>query len=138
MTEKAPCSSSLHDQIDIDGGVNLEGGNILDDRGWAHDVNNSLVDFHHISVPGVGSLTAGRFSGGDSQNFRWNSNWSSYFVSLVFGSGGHLVAGLLEMLDLSTLKLHSEYNQNNQKKLESREYERGHSGSPKDGLHVLT
>ena len=53
------CSLSEDDEVDIDGGVDLESGNVLDNGGWAVDINNSLVDFHHISVPGVGSLTAG-------------------------------------------------------------------------------
>ena len=100
-------SSSGDDEIDIDGRVNLERSNVLDHRWWAHDVNNSLVDSHFISVPSVGSLTAWRLSRGNSQNLRWDSYWSSSFISLVLSSCDHLIAGLLQVLHSSSLELHS-------------------------------
>ena len=102
-------SSSVDNKIDIDGGVNLEGGNVLDDRGWANDINNSLVDSHLISVPSVCSLTAWRFSRCHSQDLRGHSNWSPGFITLVLvlGSCDHLVARRFQMLNLSSLELYS-------------------------------
>ena len=100
-------SSSRNDEIDIDGRVNLEGSDVLNNGRRTHDVNNSLVDSHFVSIPSVGTLTARRFSGGHSQNLRWDSNWASSVVSLVFSSCDHLVAGLLQMIGSSTLELHS-------------------------------
>ena len=69
--ESAPDSqqaSSLleNDEVDVNGGVDLEHGDVLDGGGWAVDIDDSLVDSHLVSVPGVGSLTARRFSGGGS------------------------------------------------------------------------
>jgi len=46
------------DEVHVHGGVDLEGGDVLHDRGGAVDVEDSLVDLHLISVPGVGALTA--------------------------------------------------------------------------------
>ena len=94
-------------EVDIDRGVDLESGDVLDHGGWAVDINNSLVDSHLISVPSVGSLTAWGLSGGDSQDFRWNSYWSFSFITLVLSSDDNLVASPLKWLDLSTFKSHS-------------------------------
>ena len=71
------------------------------------DIDDSLVDSHLISVPGVGSFTARRFSGGNSQDFGWNSDWTSSLVSLVLSSDENLVASPLEWLSLSSFKSHS-------------------------------
>ena len=71
------------------------------------DIDDSLVDSHLVSVPGVGSLTARRFSGGNSQDFGWNSDWTSSLVSLVLSSDKNLVASPLEWLNLSSFQCHS-------------------------------
>ena len=103
-----PSASLLPDnEVDIDGGVNLEGGDVLDNGGWAMDINNSLVDSHLKSVPSVGSLTAWGLSGGDSQDFGWNSNWSFSFISLILSSNDDLVASPLKWLGFSSLEGHS-------------------------------
>ena len=106
---KLRSSASLlpDNEVDIDGGVDLEGGDVLDHGGWAVDINNSLVDSHLVSVPSVGSLTAWGLSGGDSQDFGWNSHWSSSFVSLVLCSNDDLVACPLKWLNFSSLEGHS-------------------------------
>jgi hypothetical protein len=106
---KLRLSASLlpDDEVDIDGGVDLESGDVLDHGGWAVDINNSLVDSHLISVPSVGSLTAWGLSGGDSQDFRWNSYWSFSFITHVLGSDDDLVASPLKWLNFSSLEGHS-------------------------------
>ena len=96
-----------YNEVDIDGGVDLESGDVLDHGGWAVDIDNSLVDSHLISVPSVGSLTAWGLSGGDSQDFGWNSNWAFSVVSIVLSSDDDLVASPLKWLDFSTLEGHS-------------------------------
>ena len=71
-----------NDEVYVNGGVNLEHGDVLDSGGWAVDIDNSLVDSHLVSVPGVGSFTARRFSGGNSQDFGWNSGIERIFFPL--------------------------------------------------------
>ena len=71
------------------------------------DIDDSLVDSHLISIPSVGSFTAWGFSGGNSQDLGWNSDWASSLVSLVLGSNEDLVASPLEWLSFSSLKCHS-------------------------------
>ena len=110
--ESAPDSqqaSSLleNDEVDVNGGVNLEHGDVLDGGRWAVDIDDSLVDSHLVSVPGVGSFTARRFSGGNSQDFGWNSDWTSSLVTLVLSSDEDLIASPLEWLRLSSFKGHS-------------------------------
>ena len=94
-------------EVDIDRGVDLESGDVLDHGGWAVDINNSLVDSHLISVPSVGSLTAWGLSGGNSQDFGWDSDWSFSLVSLVLSSNDDLVASPLKWLGFSSLEGHS-------------------------------
>ena len=84
------CSLLPDDEVDIDGGVNLEVSDVLDSAGWAHDVNDSFVDSHFKSIPGVGSLSTWTFTGGDSQSLSWNSNWSFGFVALSLGVDNNL------------------------------------------------
>lgn len=71
------------------------------------DINNSLVDSHLISVPSVGSLTAWGLSGGNSQDFGWNSDWAFSLVSLILCSHDDLVASPLKWLNFSSLEGHS-------------------------------
>tara|TARA_B110001450_G_C17250793_1_gene331463 strand:+ start:131 stop:511 length:381 start_codon:yes stop_codon:yes gene_type:complete len=99
---------SEDDEVDIDGGVNLEGGDVLDDGGWAVDVDDSLVDSHLISIPGVGTFSAWRFSDGNSEDLGWDSVWTLNLVSLCLGSGDDLGASVLESFDFSTFKSHSD------------------------------
>ena len=100
-------SSSVDDEVNIDGGINLEGGDVLDNGRWAHHVNNSFVDSHFVPVPGVGALAARRLSGRNSQDLCWNSHWAPGLESLVLGSRDHLIAGLFQVLHNSSLELHS-------------------------------
>ena len=71
------------------------------------EVDEALVDAHLEPVPSVGTFTARRFSGGNSQDFGWISNWTSSLVSLVLSSNEDLIASPLEWLSLSSLKCHS-------------------------------
>ena len=95
------------DEVDINGGINLESGDVLDDGGWAVDIDDSLVDSHLISVVGVGSLTAWRFSCGNDKVLGWHSAWSLGFITLVLSSLDDLVASPLKWLNFSSFKGHS-------------------------------
>lgn len=96
-------------EVDVDGEVNLEGGDFLDNRDGAEDIDDSLVDAHLISVPGVGTLTARRLSGGDSQDLGRDSSGAANFITLVRleGTGDDLRAGSLERLHMSALESES-------------------------------
>ena len=68
------------------------------------NVNDSLVDSHLVSIPGVGSFTAWGFSCRDSQDLRWNSQGSAGLVASSLCSLDDLAACLLQWLNLSTLQ----------------------------------
>ena len=89
--------------------VHSEGGDVLDDSNGASDFNNSLVDTHLVSVPGVGTLTARRFSGGNSQDFGGDSSGALGLITLILslGSSNEFSASLLKRLNFTALKCKS-------------------------------
>ena len=54
---------------DFDAGGDGDGGDFFDLSGCAFEVDVSFVDGHFPVVPGVGSLSAGTSSAGDSEVF---------------------------------------------------------------------
>ena len=92
------------DESDIDGRIDLERGDVINDGRWAVDIDNSLVDSHLVSVPGVSSLSAWGLSNGNSQDLGWDSNWALGLVSLVLSTRDDLAAGPLKWLNFSSLK----------------------------------
>jgi len=88
-------------EVDLNGSVDSEVGDLTDDAGRAVDVEDSLVDFHLITIPGVGSITTRRTSGGDGQAFGGHAVGSLGFVSLVLGSSNNLSTGGFERLNQS-------------------------------------
>jgi|TARA_B110000305_G_C19222411_1_gene531227 hypothetical protein len=103
------CSCFPDDKVNINGGVDLEVGDVLDGRRWAVDINNSLMDSHFISIPGVGSFTAWRLSGGNSENLGWHSHGTLSFV-MWLGFSDDVGASGLEFFDLGALEGHSVSN----------------------------
>ena len=71
------------------------------------DVNDSLVDAHLEAVPGLGTLTARRLTGGDSQNLGGNADGALSLVTLILSSCDDLSAGALKRLGLSASEGHS-------------------------------
>ena len=78
------------DEVDIYSGVDSEAGDVLDYAGGAVDVDDSFVDSHFESVPGLGSLSARGLSCCNSQNLSWDSHGASSLIALVPGSGHDL------------------------------------------------
>ena len=84
----------------MNSGVELEGSDVLDALGRAVKVDDSLVDLHLKVVPGVGSLSARRLSGGDMELLSGDSDGSSSLEIIVLGVGNDGRAGLLNRTDL--------------------------------------
>merc|ERR1712002_241515 len=51
-------------------------GDVEDLRLAADKLDDALVDSHLVSVPGLGTFTAGGLSGGDSKSAGWHRSWS--------------------------------------------------------------
>lgn len=54
--------------LHIDSRLKGNSSDLLDNRGRADQIDESLVDSHLITVPGVGTLTTGRLAGSDNQS----------------------------------------------------------------------
>ena len=104
--DERACSHEENGEVDVDSGAHLERGDVLDNGDRAEDIDDSLVDAHLISVPGVGTLTARRLSSGDSEDLGGDSHGAASLITgiLFLGSGDDLGAGSLERSDFSALE----------------------------------
>ena len=95
--------------MNVNGSGHSESGDVLDDSHGAMDVNNSLVDTHFVSVPSVGTFTARRLSGGNSQDLGGDSAGTLCQVTLILSSGSadKFSASLLKWLNLTALECKS-------------------------------
>lgn len=66
-----------------------------------HLLNQTLVDSHLESIPGLGSFTAGSFSGSDLESRGWEADRTLNTEILGLGTLDEFLADLLEGLDLS-------------------------------------
>ena len=96
------------DEVDLDGGVDSEVGDIPDHGGGAVDVEDSLVDSHFKAIPGVGTVTTRGTSGSDSEALGGHAVGSLGLEVGVLGAGDDLRAGLFEGLDESGGESHSD------------------------------
>jgi hypothetical protein len=96
------------DEVNINSGVDSEVGDFSDDGSGAHDVDDTLVDFHFILIPGVGTITTRRSTASDGELLGGDSAGTVGLVTLVLGSGNNFGAGGLKGLDLSTAEGHSD------------------------------
>jgi len=96
------------DEVDIDAGVNSEVGDLTDNVGRADDINHTLVDSHLITIPGVGTVTARRATGGDSEGLGGDADGTVGLVSLVLGAEHDLAACRFEGFDFATAEGHSD------------------------------
>lgn len=94
-------------KVDIYAWIDSEISDFLDNAWWAVDIDDSLVDSHLESVPGLWTLTTGTLTGGDLENLSWDANWSLCFVALVLGSSNDLSACSLKWLNFLASKGHS-------------------------------
>jgi len=82
-------------------GLNVDGGDLLDDLGGTVEVDNSLVDPHLELVPGLTTLSARSLTGGDPQGLGGHPHGSLHLQLLVFGSLDQITADLLQRLHIT-------------------------------------
>ena len=88
-------------QTHLYAGLNVDGGDLLDDLGGTVEVNHSLVDPHLELVPGLTTLSAGSLTGGDPQGLSGHPDGPLHLQLLVFGSLDQVAADLLQGLDVA-------------------------------------
>merc|ERR1711978_853898 len=82
-------------------GLNVDGGDLLDDLGGTVEVNHSLVDPHLELVPGLTTLSTRSLTGGDPQGLGGHPDGSLHLQLLVLGSLDEVAADLLQGLDIT-------------------------------------
>jgi hypothetical protein len=65
---------------------------LLDDLGRTVEIDQTLVDSHLVSVPGLGTLTVRGLTGGDAKDLGWETDWSLDLKVLVLGTLDQFVA----------------------------------------------
>lgn len=89
-------NGDLHIHTRLDGDL----GDLLDDLGWGLQVDDSLVNLHLVSIPGLRTLTVRSLSGGDLQDLGWQSNWTLLDDVVLDSVVDDVGADLLQLLDL--------------------------------------
>ena len=85
-----------NNKVDVYARINSEVSDFLDDARRAVDIDDSLVNAHFESVPGLGTLTARRLSGSDLEKLSGDTNRSSSLIALVLGSCNNFTTSALE------------------------------------------
>ena len=80
---------------------------MLNSRGWAVDVDVSLVNAHFKAVPSVGTVSTWGSSCSDGKFLGWNTDWSFDDESAILGSLDDVTANRLESLNISSTNSHS-------------------------------
>lgn len=65
------------------------------------EINETLVDAHLEAVPGLGTVTARRLTGGDTENLGGETDGSLNLELLVLGALDEVRADLLQVLDVA-------------------------------------
>ena len=79
----------LHTRLDDDG------GDLLNDLGGAVQIDETLVDAHLVTIPGLGALTTGGLPGGDAQDLGGHAHGSLDLELLLLGAADEVVADLI-------------------------------------------
>ena len=81
-------------------GFDIDRGDLLHDLRGTVEVDDSLVDPHLELVPGLTTLSARSFTGGDSQSLGRHPYWPLHLQLLVLGAADEVAADLLQRLDV--------------------------------------
>lgn len=60
--------------LDVNTRLELESSDLSNNLGGRVQVNQTLVDAHLVAIPGLGTLTVGRLSGGNLKNLGRHAN----------------------------------------------------------------
>ena len=65
------------------------------------EIDETLVDAHLETIPGLGTVTARRLTGGDTENLGGETDGSLNLELLILGALDKVRADLLEVLDVT-------------------------------------
>ena len=81
--------------LDLDSGLDGDGGDLLDHLGLGVEVDEALVDAHLELVPGVGSLAGGGLPGGDAELLGGEADGARHLELLINSAALQVRADLL-------------------------------------------
>ena len=87
--------------LNLDSGLDGDGGDLLDDLRGGVQVDHPLVDPHLEPVPGLGSLSAGRLPRGDPQGLGRHPHGAFGLQVLLLRTLDQVGADLLQGLDVA-------------------------------------
>ncbi len=87
--------------LDLNSGLERDGGDLLNDLGRRVKVDEALVDAHLKVVPGLGTLTTGRLAGGVGKHLGREADGALNAELLVLRAVYEVGANLLEVLDVT-------------------------------------
>jgi len=64
-------------------------------------IDESLVDSHFVTIPGLGTFTTWGLSGGDTKNLGWETDWTLNLKVRFLGTSDEVRADLFKGLDVS-------------------------------------
>ena len=82
-------------------GLDVDGGDLLDDLAGGVEVDDALVDAQLKLVPGLGALSARGLTGGDPQGLGGHPHGALHLQLLVLGSLDQVAADLLQGLNIA-------------------------------------
>lgn len=91
---------SSNRDFDLDTSLNVD-DDLLDDLCRSVQINQTFVDSHLESVPGLGTFTTGCLSGGDLESLGRETDGALDAEFLALGTLDKLLADLLEGLDFA-------------------------------------
>merc|ERR1719365_99068 len=94
------CLQVCNGHLNIDTRLDGDGGDLLHHVTRGVKVHNTFVDTHLKSVPGVGTLTVGRLTGGDPKHLGRQTGGSAHVEALLLGSLDQVLAHLLQSTEV--------------------------------------
>jgi len=86
--------------LDLDSGLDVDGGDLLDGVGGGVQVNHTLVDPQLEPVPGLGTLSARSLTGGDAESLGRHPHRTLHLQILGLGSVDEVGTNLLQRSDV--------------------------------------
>mmetsp|Transcript_16715 Transcript_16715/g.18936 ORF Transcript_16715/g.18936 Transcript_16715/m.18936 type:complete len:123 (+) Transcript_16715:796-1164(+) len=83
-------------------GLNGNGSDLFNNFRWGFKVDKTFVDSHFESIPGIGTFTTWRFSGGQAKHLCWETYWTVNHEVLFGSTTFQISANLFKVLHVAT------------------------------------
>jgi len=87
--------------FDFNSWFNGDGSDLLNDFTWGVKIDESLVNSHFVTIPGLRTFTTWSLSGGNTKNLGWETDWTLNLKLRFLGTGNKVRANLFKRLNIS-------------------------------------